>query len=524
MRKNKKLFKVIAAFDTETTNIFYEKEWQAFTICYQFNDLSQVDLNNYQPYKDEQIYIYRYKSEALRFIDKCIEDAADSYIPVIAGYNLMFDLQTLFNDLINMYKMQVNAQSSTNVYTLDIVDDKDNILLRFWDTFHLELAGLEAMGETAGLYKLKGSWDYSLIRTPETPLTDSEIAYAKRDVQVIPAYLNYLLKSNSWLTSDMFACRVITKTSLVRQMAKAEIAPLKVKLRSGRDISIFSLFLMDCKEALPACYYDYALQKACFRGGLTFTAAKYASKVVQNVVSLDAVSMHHLHINGHYVPKIFRPATKEQLINLVKSVLNVSSADMLKNYAKPFSCAFHMRIKFTNLRLKPNTAFSEYGIAIIPRAKFGKSVAASMDYSKSEANQEAETAVRLNGWRDRAFNAVFAFGKLYTADKAILHLNEWELWNISCVYAWDSIEPVLGEVAVKFELPPDYITLQSNILFARKQDMKLIYKNYKEGDAYKLNIPKSIPDSIKNELMSGTLSNDFVNSYYNSTVKGMFNS
>lgn len=524
MLKNDVIYKVVAAFDTETTNLKVSSGYSAFVVCYQFNDLSACDLREYEPNKGEHIYIYRSKAEALRFIARCIEEAAGAYIPVICGYNLMFDLQTLFYDLAHTYKLAVNAQSSTNVYTVDIVNASDKPILRFWDTFHLEMGGLEAMGETAGLYKLKGSWDYSLVRAPRTPLTKEEVAYATRDVQVIPAYLRYLLDANDWLAPEMLGRNVITKTSLVRQMAKNEIAPLKVRLQSGKQMSLYSLFVMDCREALPHSYFDYALEKACFRGGLTFTSAKYASVVVQNVVSLDAVSMHHLHINGHYLPKQFRPCNKQQLQMLIDSVLSTTKQQMLKNYHKPFNCAFHMRIKFKNLRLKENTAFSEYGIAIIPRGKFGKAIAGSAEYSKSEAAQAAERASRLAGWRDWAKNARFAFGKLYEAEECILHICEWELWAISRAYEWDSIEPILGEAACKFELPPDYVTLQSNLLFKRKQDMKFINKNYFEGGEFNLNIPDSIPAGIAQGLKTGTLSNDFVAAYYSSTVKGMFNS
>lgn len=522
VHKRKQLFKVVAAYDTETTNIKINSEWHAFTVCYQFNDISNCDLRAYAPNVGEHVYIYRTKEEALAFIQRCIDDAAGAYIPVIAGYNLMFDMQTLFYDLCHTYNLAVNAQSSTNVYTLDIVS-RETILLRFWDTFHLEMNGLEAMGDAAGLYKLNGEWDYSLIRTPNTPLTPEEVAYATRDVQVIPAYLSYLLKANSWLTPEMLGCNVLTKTSLVRQMAKHEIAPLTVTSKRGKEYTLLALFTIDCREALPSCYYDYALQKACFRGGLTFTSARFASVVVENVVSLDAVSMHHLHINGHYLPKQFKPLNKKLLTNMVESILNTTQEHVLAHYEKPFSCAFHMRVKFKNLRLKPNTVFDAYGIALIPRGKFGKLLEGAAEYSKSEAAQEAELATRLAGWRDSAKHARFAFGKLYSAEECILHICECELWAISRAYEWDSIEPILGEGTIKFSIPPDYITLQSNVLFKRKQDMKHIAKTYKEGVSYEEEIPASIPEGIAEQLRTGALDSDFVKAYYQSTVKGMFN-
>ena len=70
----------------------------------------------------------------------------------ICAYNLMFDMQTLMLDLNMQYDMKATAQSSTNVYTLDLIQDGETVL-RFWDTYHLEMRGLAAMGETAGLEK-----------------------------------------------------------------------------------------------------------------------------------------------------------------------------------------------------------------------------------------------------------------------------------------------------------------------------------------------------------------------------------
>lgn len=90
------------------------------------------------------------------------------------------------------------------------------------------------MGETCGLPKAVGDWDYSLVRTPETPLTEEEMFYARRDVQVIPQYLQWLLRANHWLTPDMLGCRVLTKTSLVRQMARREIGGRRVTLQGGK--------------------------------------------------------------------------------------------------------------------------------------------------------------------------------------------------------------------------------------------------------------------------------------------------
>ena len=524
MARRRKVYKVCAAYDTETTSLQISGEWHAFAYLYQLNDLRNCDLSDYEPGKSDDVKLYRTAGQVLTYIDELIEwGEVNGVVPIIAGYNLMFDLHTIFAELCRRYNMEVNAQSSTNVYTLDLADEAGGALLRFWDTYHLEMRGLAAMGATAGLEKLVGDLDYSLVRTPETPLTDAEIGYAVRDVQVIPAYLRYLLDANDWLTPDMLGVRVLTKTSLVRQMARNDIAPLKVRSGRGRK-TLEQLFMAVCHDDLPGCYYDYGLRKACFRGGLTFTAAKYASVVVRNVASLDVTSMHHLFINGRYIPEQFRPLRRRELKYMVDAILKVTREDVLRDYHKPFPFAIHARLRFTNIRLKRGTCFEAWGIASIPRGKFGHGCEGSAEYSRNDAEQFAVRAAKLNGWRDRAVNARFAFGKLYSADVAELHVSEVELWAISRVYEWDALTCVLGEGTAKFSAPPDYVTLQSNVFFARKQDMKRINKTYTEGVPYTEQIPASIPEGIAKGLRAGTLTNAFIESYYSSTVKGMFNS
>lgn len=226
MRRLKKKYKICGCFDTETTNFIKDDIHEAFVCLYIFSDLSKVGLYDYD-LGDEVIHFYRTEEKAIEYIDSVIEYGLNNnIIPIICAYNLMFDLQTLLFDLHKKYEMAVSAQSSTNVYYLDILDISGNTILRFWDTFHLEMRGLAAMGEVCGVPKAKGDWDYTLIRTPETKLTQKERFYASRDVQVIPAYLRYLLHANEWLKEEMFGNRVLTKTSLVRQMAKHDISNL----------------------------------------------------------------------------------------------------------------------------------------------------------------------------------------------------------------------------------------------------------------------------------------------------------
>lgn len=520
--KKRNEFKVAAIFDTETTNISEGAETRAYPILYIFNDMRDTSLESYDPASDD-VRFYRHTPEALAYIADLIEyGRAHGYVSIIAAYNLMFDMQTLMLELAQTYTLHANAQTATSVYTLDLCVG-DDVVCRFWDTFYLEMGGLRAMGETCGLPKAVGDWNYTLTRTPETPLTDDERFYARRDVQVIPQYLQWLLRANSWLTEDMLGCRVLTKTSLVRQMARREIGGRRVTLQNGKRMTLQRAFELTCNQEFPKNYASYALRKACFRGGLTFTSAKTASVVVDNVASLDVTSMHHAFINGRRLPVKFAPAPTNLLQIACERIINTPLEDVLSNYDDPFLTGLHVAVRFVNLRLRENTCFDAWGIAICPRSKFVKTLQADTDYSNNERAKTQENSIRARGYVDSAVNPTYAFGKLYRADECVLHVNEIELWNVAQVYEFDSMHVLYGEATTKTIVPPDYVTLQSNMLFARKTDVKNLIKGYTEGMPYADDIPESIPEGIAHDAKTGELSMKFLQSYYGSTVKGQFN-
>lgn len=517
-------FRIAACFDTETTNYGKGDEARAFVSCYMFNDIRACDLKTYVPDESPEVVTFiRHQPQAIDYIESLVAwGDAQKVTPIVCAYNLMFDMQTLMLSLNAEFDMETNAQSSTNVYTLDLMRD-GVCVLRFWDTYHLEMRGLAAMGETCGIAKASGDWDYSLVRTPETELTAEETFYAKRDVQVIPAYLRYLLEANEWMKPQDLGCRILTKTSIVRQMAQKQIGAKHFRNSHGHRISLLKSFESTCMRQMPRTYEQYALRKAAFRGGFTFTAANTASMVVENVASLDVTSMHHTFINGRYIPIDFEKRSPDALRMEVAHVLSRSLDDVLRDYHKPFLFAFHARVRFRGLRLKEGSCFEKWGVALIPEGKFKGVPAKRAEWGADERARVAELHTRAAGWHDRAVNPVFAFGKLMSADECTLHVSELELWCVSRVYSWDSLEVVFGEGTRKYRRPPDYVTLQSNLLFETKTHAKVIHKHYREGQPYTFDIPATIPNGIAEQLRAGTCKERFFESYYNSTVKGMFN-
>ena len=527
MRRKKSNYEIAMIYDTETCNIPDVRcGARAYPILFIENDVRGVDMREYDSKKDGVIHFYRHESEFLERIRKYVQwGQFVGKVPIVCGYNLMFDLQPLMEELNSEYDIKASAQSSTNVYTIDLYSKTatDKCVLRFWDTFHLEMRGLAAMGRTAGLPKAIGDWDYNLIRTPETELTDEELFYARRDVEVIPAYFRYLLQSNEWMQQSDLGFTILTKTGIVRQMAKKQIGKLRINKTDGNAIRLDYAFTQLCGKCMPPSFSVYALRKACFYGGWTFTSARYASTVQSNVLSADVTSMHHTFINGRMVPDDFKLRPADKLTDICERIVNTSVETIFDRYEKPFDCAIHARIEFENVRMKKGSCFEYWGLALEPLSKFRPTIDGVAEYGFNEAAVVQEEYVRSLHWYNQFEDAEFAFGKLYNAKRCIMHFNEIELWCFGQVYEWDSMRAVYGEASASFVKPPDYVTLQSNLLYKRKDAAKRIHATYRQGVPYNGEISSTIPEGIAQTLRSGECTEQFFASYYASTVKGMFN-
>ena len=527
MKRKKSNYEIAMIYDTETCNVVDEfNNAHAYPILFIENDVRGVNMREYDSSKDGIIHFYRTENEFLSRIESYITwGRLTGKVPIVCGYNLMFDLQPLMEELDKRYDINASAQSSTNVYTVDLCSKTigGKVLLRFWDTFHLEMRGLSAMGRTAGLPKATGDWDYNLVRTPHTQLTSSELFYARRDVEVIPAYFRFLLQSNEWMKQSDLGFTILTKTGIVRQMAKRQIGTLSIEKQDDKKITLDYSFIQLCNKCLPKSFDIYALRKACFYGGWTFTSARYASTVQRNVLSADVTSMHHTFINGRMIPDDFKLRPADKLTKLCERIVNTSMEEILSHYEKPFDCAIHARIEFTNVRMRKGTCFEYWGLALEPLSKFRPIIDAAAQYGFNEAAMVQEEYVRSLHWYNQFENGEFAFGKLYNADRCVMHFNEIELWCFAQVYEWDSMRAIYGESSGSFVKPPDYVTLQSNLLYKRKDAAKRIHATYHEGVPYTGEIASTIPDGIAQMLRSGECSEQFFASYYQSTVKGMFN-
>lgn len=494
MKKEK--YKVIGFYDTETCNIGVGVDTKAYPILYIFNYIKD-DIENYKVGASDNIIFMRNINEVISNIkavcDNCFKY---NFVGVIGVYNLLFDIQPIIYELCKYFKVETLAKNSTSPYFIDIYMQGKKVL-RFWDMFYLDMRGLAALGSACGLKKLIGEWDYALIRTNETPLTDKELEYASRDVQVLPQYLVWVLRNNKDISADMLGNVVLTKTGIVRLNAKCNIG----KIKSGKK-TLSQIFRTICKCNAPIDYNTYVLRKNCNRGGYTFTAGNNAFKIWSNVTSLDVTSMHHAFINGSKIPYDFKV---DNILNdyFYFKVINTTVENIVENYENPFRCAFNACFIFENIRLKNNTIFKKECIATLAESRFK---------NRKEITNEIQ---------DECINGKFAFSKLLKADKVKLCLTEFELWITSQAYEWDNkniCNCICMEYTENLKNPPEYISLQSNMLFNQKNICKsVLHGNYSYEDV------SFLPQTFIEQLNNNNLDKDEFNTYYVNVVKGMFN-
>lgn len=517
-RKQKTPYKVVACFDTETTND--NKRHCAFAICYQISILNDwsipLRLINNDNVKDQVTStVYRHFTEITHVFDELIlfgmeEDA----IPVVMVHNLAFEMW-IISSYINRFDASACCKSCVKPLTITLMRDGKPVLV-FWDTLSFYGKSLEVLGDECGYPKLSGCWDYEKYRTSDTELTEMEIAYATEDVLVPWAYLGYYLNLNVEIDEQDLARKLLTKTSVVRYKSIRRCGNYKFK---GKTTSF--MWRRQNKAELPKSEYEMELMHASARGGFTYCARLHASKCFHsgngmNILKYDANSMHIFHALAHKVPIHYRQASKFRILSAFKRVVSLDYRDVLERYDNPFQGAyFFARFKFTNIRLKKGTLFSRDGISTLAESKFNTGNAFLSDlYDDNQGGMEFNEAIKAKGWRDIASqDADFAFGKFYGASWCILILNELSAWEVAQQFDWDSVE-VIGEgyLTGKSTYATDKSVLSFNEFYKAKDATKRIKELYwqsidgKQVDWSSVLFPKSFPKYLKEKIVKADTS------------------
>ena len=506
-RKKRQEYRVRYVYDSETSNIDKGREHYAYPILHQLGTVRDgVSISDITPDNVEQVVsieLYRHTFELTAALDEIV-DSEPGYIPVMLCHNLSFDMYGLASWL-NAHEVRVLAKSKRKPITFTIMgDDGKTPKLVIWDTLVFAQKPLDKMGFECGYLKASGSWDYSLVRTPETPLSDDEVMYAKRDIYALAAWMGFFLQRNPDIPETMLGLNVVTKTGIVRTRMKLRYDRLKSQ---NCKYDVGRMWLYQNRREAPADDDELFTMHACTRGGFTFCASTAASipydleGTDKVVVGYDATSQHPAQMVSHKYPVRFSKAYPNTLTLAFSTIGRVDFHYLLANWGKPFSVAFNGLFKFTNLRPKKGTLFERFGIFPLASARFSMKKPEPHDEAENEQADLFRGSMHEAGYHDYAENPVYAFGKLVSADSCSVYLTELAAWEVWQAYEWDSVEGVAGYVTHKFERPTDMSTISVMQFYKAKNEFKKA-KGAFEHDATIYNAPALISLGIPESLVS----------------------
>ena len=218
-------------------------------------------------------------TECCRIISDDLWLAPDQRRLVIYIHNLSFEFQWIKD------RFEWETIFSTAVRKPLYAVTKSGIEFRC--SYLLSGVSLAKMGKDLRDYpveKLVGELDYSQIRLPTTPLTETELAYCRNDVLVVTSYIWEQIKQYGSVAKIP-----MTKTGKVREFCRnACLYNSESQHRLGaRQFNKYREIMKSLKISGPD---EFNQLLRAFQGGFTHANAWYSRKTMENVASYDFTS------------------------------------------------------------------------------------------------------------------------------------------------------------------------------------------------------------------------------------------
>ena len=315
--KTRKIDNTIYTFDIETTSylildgeVINARKYPELSEDDQKKCIKQSCMYIWQFSINDQVYYGRTWDELKSFID--VIESNDNHRKIIFVHNLSFEFQAIWS----VFRIKsVMSRKSRNLIRCELEDY--NIELRC--TLMLSNLKLEKLPDVYQLpvRKKVGDLDYSLIRTPITPLTEKELEYCEFDCLVT---YHYIIKElEHYKRVDKLP---ITATGKVRK----QLQKLVLKNQS---------YVNKVSNQINTNPYVYNMLVEAFAGGYTHANYIYADKVLDNIDSYDETSAY-----PYVLVTCKFPSSEFKKCN-IKSV-----EDMLPNFA------YLLTVRIKNIKCK----------------------------------------------------------------------------------------------------------------------------------------------------------------------------
>lgn len=261
----------IMCFDIETSSGFLHKD----------SDTLEPYLGKNKKYYEDCkkfaiCYVWQFSINDNVFWGRTLEDFKDFlqeleyYEPhkkILYIHNFSFEFQFLINVLQFDYVFARQARkplfAEWNTYQFRCSYFLTNMSLAAW-----------ADQRKLKVKKLVGDIDYTVLRTPKTKLTDTELAYCFNDVLVMYYGLLQYKEKYGHIIDIPF-----TQTGEVRK-----------EVIERMNVSSEYKYRKRCLKLIPETIEDYSLLCDCFMGGYTHSNAVHTDIVLDNVCSKDIAS------------------------------------------------------------------------------------------------------------------------------------------------------------------------------------------------------------------------------------------
>lgn len=255
-RKHGKYYNISSAFDIETTSMRFEgiEKPQGFMYIWQFCLIDTVVMG-----RTWEEYI-----EFMNKLKEALDLSSKKKTLVIYVHFLSYEFQFI-KDFFHIESLFARDKRKVIKFSIDGFE--------FRCSYFLSNMSLKKFCENSELcyhYKAMGDLDYSIKRTPYTPLTNEEKGYCYNDVRGLCECIDSKLQEDTILTIPL------TSTGYVRR-------DYRTAVKSNRNNNrIFK------KTALNEHLYE--MLKGAFRGGNTHANRHLANKILENLRSFDIQS------------------------------------------------------------------------------------------------------------------------------------------------------------------------------------------------------------------------------------------
>ena len=313
---------VVASFDIETTST--EVRGDKFAFMYEWT------------FGIEDFICYgRNWSE---FLELC--ETLQQHFNTDSGNRIVIYVHNLSYEFQFMYKL-FNWESVFAVNLRKPIKCLTTLGIEFRCSYILSGLNLALTAKNLTMYKIEkmvGDLDYSLVRTPLTPLSDVELRYCEYDVKIVICYIREQIHEYQTITKIP-----LTNTGRVRQYVRNNcLYSRKSHKKTNRSKYHNYRELMENLTLTPK---TYKLCKLVFQGGFTHANYDKVGEILENVHSIDFTSSYPAVMLSEKYP-----------MSTPKEIDDVSRETMEARFKKKNFC-YMFFAKFTNITSKRNECY-----------------------------------------------------------------------------------------------------------------------------------------------------------------------